>query len=68
MPDNINLSTKDNINKTEIERLINTSMTMKTAKGMIQRAFNDGQILDWYDGEYRNGEEWLKGVGVNCCT
>lgn len=65
MPDNINLSTKDNTEETEIERLINTSMTMETAKGMIQRSFNDGQILDWYDGEYRNGEEWLKGVGVN---
>ena len=44
---------------------INTSMTMDEAKQMIQRAFVLGGIQEWYDGEYKNGDEWLRGEGAS---
>ena len=44
---------------------INTSMTMDEAKQMIQRAFVIGGIYEWYDGEYKNGDDWLRGEGAN---
>lgn len=44
---------------------VNTSMTMDEAKQMIQRAFVIGGIYEWYDREYKNGDEWLRGVGVD---
>ena len=49
---------------TDISTQINTSMTMDEAKQMIQRAFVIGGIYEWYDREYKNGDEWLRGVGV----
>ena len=44
---------------------INQSMTMDEAKQMIQRAFVLGGIQEWYDNEYKNGDEWLRGVGAD---
>ncbi len=46
-----------------IELEINHSMTMAEAKQMIQRAFVLGNIYEWYEGEYKNGDEWLRGEG-----
>lgn len=43
---------------------INESLTMDQAKQMIQRAFVLGNIKEWYDGEYKNGDEWLRGEGA----
>lgn len=42
---------------------VNQSMTMDGAKQMIQRAFVLGNIYEWYEGEYKNGDEWLRGEG-----
>lgn len=50
---------------TDIETAINQSMTMQQAKDMVQRAFVLGEIKEWFEGEYRNGDEWLKGEGVD---
>ena len=50
---------------TDIATQINTSMNMDEAKQMIQRAFVIGGIYDWYDREYKNGDEWLRGVGTS---
>ena len=44
---------------------INESMTMEQAKQMIQRAFVMGGIKEWYDGEYKNGDEWAKAQGAD---
>lgn len=44
---------------------VNQSMTMDEAKQMIQRAFVLGNIYEWYDGEYKNGDEWLREQGVD---
>lgn len=44
---------------------INQSMTMQQAKDMVQRAFVLGEVKEWFDGEYKNGDEWLKGEGVD---
>ena len=49
---------------TDIDTKINSSMTMEEAKDMIQRAFMLNNIYEWYDGKYKNGEEWLSGQGV----
>ena len=48
----------------DVSRAINESMTMQEAKQMIQRAFVLGNIKEWYDGEYKNGDEWLKAQGA----
>ena len=48
----------------DVKTQINTSMTMDEAKQMIQRAFVIGGIKEWYEGEYKNGDEWLRGEGV----
>ena len=40
-------------------------MTMDEAKQMIQRAFVLGEIEEWYEGEYKNGDEWLRGAGAS---
>ena len=56
----VNFSLKD----TELVDAINQSMTMEQAKDMIQRAFVLGGIKEWFDGEYQNGDEWLKGQGA----
>ena len=49
----------------KIEDAINQSMTMEQAKDMIQRAFVIGEIKEWFDGEYKNGDEWLRGEGAD---
>ena len=49
----------------DIDVAINQSMTMEQAKDMIQRAFVLGGIKEWFDGEYKNGDEWLKGEGAD---
>ena len=41
------------------------SISMEKCKQMIQRAFNNGNIKEWYDGEYKNGDEWIKEAGVD---
>ena len=56
--------TSNNTAENEIQRKINRSMTMKEAEDMIQRAFVTGKIYDWYDGKYKNGNEWLQGEGA----
>lgn len=43
---------------------INESLTMQEARQMIQRAFVIGNIKEWYDGEYQNGDEWLAAQGA----
>lgn len=48
----------------DTETIINQSMTMQQAKDMVQRAFVTGEIKEFYDGQYRNGDEWLAGEGV----
>ena len=48
-----------------IDDAINQSMTMEQAKDMIQRAFVLGGIEEWFEGEYKNGDEWLKGQGAD---
>ena len=49
----------------DIDTQINQSMTMDEAKQMIQRAFVLGEIQKWCDGEYKNGDEWLKAQGAD---
>ena len=44
---------------------INESMTMEQAKQMIQRAFVLRGIKEWYDGEYKNGDEWARAQGAD---
>lgn len=46
-----------------VDDAINQSMTMEQAKDMVQRAFVVGGIKEWFEGEYRTGDEWLKGEG-----
>ena len=55
----------DRDNDVDIDTRINQSMTMEDAKQMIQRAFIICGIEEWYDGEYKNGDEWLKAQGVD---
>ena len=55
----------DRDNDIDVDTQINQSMTMAECKDMIQRAFVLGEIYEWYDGEYKNGEEWLKAQGVD---
>ena len=43
---------------------VNESMTMQEAKQMIARAFVLGDVYNWYDGKYKNGDEWLRGEGA----
>lgn len=50
---------------TDIDTKINSSMTMDQAKRMVEMAFIDNGIYNWYDGKYQNGEEWLQGEGID---
>lgn len=52
-------------NPEDTETAVNQSMTMQQAKDMVQRAFVLGNIKEWFEDEYRNGDEWLKGEGVD---
>ena len=49
----------------DIDDKINASMTMSDAKRMIEMAFIDNGIYNWYDGKYSNGDEWLRGEGID---
>ena len=49
----------------DVDAEINESMTMEQAKQMIQRAFVMGGIKEWYDGEYKNGDEWARAQGAD---
>ena len=49
----------------DTQTTINQTMTMQQAKDMIQRAFVTGMIEDFYDGQYKNGDEWLAGEGAD---
>lgn len=60
--DKFRYADRDNI---DIQTQINQSMTMAEAKDMIQRAFVLGGIQEWYDGEYKNGDEWLRAQGAD---
>lgn len=57
--------TSNNTAENETQRKINRSMTMQEAKDMIQRAFVTGDIYNWYDGKYKNGDEWIAGEGID---
>lgn len=53
----------DEMTPEEQQTEINATMTMDQAKAMVQKAFVAGGIREWYEGEYKNGDEWLKAVG-----
>lgn len=57
--------TNYSLEEEDIDDVINQSMTMEQAKDMIQRAFVIGGIKEWFDGEYQNGDEWLRGEGAD---
>ena len=40
------------------EDIVNQSVTMSQAKNMIHRAFNANNLKEWYEGEYKNADEW----------
>lgn len=42
---------------------INTSMTMAEAKRMIETAYKVHGIAEYYEGEYKDAEDWLKKAG-----
>ena len=43
----------------------NNVMTMSEVKSMIDRVFNANGIYDFYDGKYKNADEWIKGEGID---
>ena len=45
------------------EYKINTSMTMAEAKRMIETAYKVNNIAEYYEGEYKDAEDWLKKAG-----
>lgn len=47
----------------DVQTQINQSMTMDQAKRMVQQAFMIGEIKEWFEDEYKNGDEWLAGEG-----
>jgi len=51
--------------KFEVDETVATAMSMKQAEDMVQRAFNIGEIREWFDGEYKTGLEWLRGEGAD---
>lgn len=59
----IDLRSATESDEDSLQTKINTSMTMDQAKQMVQMAFNIGDIKAWFDGEYKNGDEWLAGEG-----
>ncbi|MCR5150362.1 MAG: hypothetical protein K6B52_03955 [Clostridiales bacterium] len=40
------------------------ALDMSQAKDMLQRAFNAANFLEYYDGKFKNGDEWLKSEGL----
>lgn len=44
-----------------IEMEINSIMTMEEASKIIEMAWNANNLKDFYDWEYANAEEWIKG-------
>lgn len=61
----VKTDTKYSLSEADIDTQINQSMTMEEAKQMVQRAFVLGGIQEWYEGEYKNGDEWLKAQGAD---
>ena len=59
------LYSKKDSESDSVQDSINQSMTMQQARDMVQRAFVLGGIKEWFEGEYSNGDEWLKGEGVD---
>ncbi len=55
---------KNHLREASVSSDIDESLTMQEAKQMIQRAFVIGNIKEWYDGEYKNGDEWLAAQGA----
>lgn len=53
----------DEMSDEEKQAEINATMTMQQAQAMVQKAFVAAGIRDWYDGEYKNGDQWLKAEG-----
>ena len=53
----------DEMTEEEKQAEINSSMTMQQAKTMVEKAYTAAGIREWYDGKYRNGDEWLKAEG-----
>lgn len=71
-PDNSISNLTENVNTNDekfqdrdVNTTINESMTMEQAKLMIQKAFVLGNIYDWYDGEYKNGDDWIRNEGAS---
>lgn len=58
-------SARYSLKDSDFDTAVNQSMTMAQAKDMVQRAFVLGGIKEWFEGEYRNGDEWLKGEGAD---
>ena len=55
----------DDMTEDEQRAEINAAMTMEQARTMVQKAFVAGEIKEWYGGEYRNGDEWLRAQGAD---
>lgn len=51
-------------NEENVARDINSSMTMNDAKRMIETAFTENGIKEWYDDKYKTADEWLKDEGI----
>ena len=56
--------TKDDI-RWSVDSDVNESMTMEECRQMIQRCFVIGDIKEWHEGEYANGDEWIRGEGAD---
>lgn len=72
--DNIPNSTSNNIipptenyvnSNNETEKKIRTSLTVQEVKDLLKRTFINNKIESWYDGKYKNADEWLKGEGAD---
>ena len=68
---NFNLSPSDSAVNQEPQRSIKEetydvreSMTMARAKNMLDRAFKAYNIEEYYDGAYKNVDEWIAGEGA----
>lgn len=67
--DNLNPTKNDDIqyslSESTLQDKINQSLTMEDMDKMIEIAFRQNGIKDWYDGKYNNGKEWLEGEGAD---
>lgn len=53
----------DNVDTDSTEYKIRTSMTMAEAKRMIESAYKINNIAEYYEGEYKDAEDWLRKAG-----